>query len=242
MTSNQQWHWSAFGKHPSSRDYFRLGEDHFLIKGFSDWVENGYQILISKKNDHPLPCAWRFWARGSQKENLVCGLIRDSSDSLGRPFPLLLIGTGPLKDCEKHWDLLPFAFEGAWSQMERLSTRIFPDLQHLGEEIERINPPQPNWSELASPDEKNFSTDIQTLKDRIRIMAKKDEIFIPFNETFMKDSLKWIHLYHSSLKTHRSEIVTTSFMGGTSTKTWLVFFRRPLVTEDFVRLWSAIQG
>ncbi len=236
ITSNQYWHWSAFGKHPAAKDYFRSGESHPLIKGFSDWIEMGYQTWTSKGFISSEPCSWRFWARGGQRENVVCGLIRDSSDSLGRPYPLLIMGTGPLKDWEKYWDLLPFAFEGTWNQMESLSIRMFSDLQQLIEEVERINPPRAHWSNYRDLDESGPPQNIQALQDKIK--TKEHEIFAPLNEEGMKDSLTSIHLYHSLLKAHLPEMVTTAFMGGSSSKTWLIFFRRPLVSEDFVRLWS----
>jgi type VI secretion system protein VasJ len=238
ITSNQNWHWSAFGKHPAAKDYFRSGENHPLIKGFSDWVEIGYQTWTSKRFTSPGPCAWRFWARGARRENVVCGLIRDSSDSLGRPYPLLIIGTGPLKDWEKYWNLLPFACEGAWSQMESLSIRMFSGLEPLVEDLERIHPPQAHWSDYRDLDKSNLSQNIQASQEKIKTMAKENEILASLDEEGMKDSLTSIYLYHSLLKTHLPEMVTTAFMGGSSSKTWLAFFRRPLVSEDFVRLWS----
>ena len=188
-----------------------------------------------------MPCAWRFWARGSKKENLVCGLIRDSSDSLGRPYPLLIIGTGPLRGLEENWDLLPFACEGTWSQMESLSSRMLSDLQHLGDEIERLNPPQPQWSEFKNVDDRNLPQGIEALKNRIKTVAKENSIFVPLDENLLEDPLRLIHLYHSFLKSHLPEMVTTAFMGGDPLKTWLAFFRRPLITEDFIRLWSLDQ-
>lgn len=238
MASNQFWHWAAFGKHPAARDYFRLGENHPLIKGFSDWVEIGYQTWTSKRMTSPGPCAWRFWARGGQKEHLVCGLIRDSSDGLGRPYPLLMIGTGPLYDWEKHWDLLPFACEGTWNQMESLSIRMFSDLQQLVDGVERINPPRAHWSDFRDSDQNKPPENLQALQDKIKAMAKENEIFDPLNEEGTKDSLASIHLYYSLLKTYWPETVTTAFMGGGPSKTWLAFFRRPLSAGDFVSLWS----
>ena len=63
-------------------------------------------------------CSWRFWAKGANKKALVCGVARDSSDSVGRPYPLLVVGTGPLADWEDEWELLPAACENTWNQMD----------------------------------------------------------------------------------------------------------------------------
>jgi type VI secretion system protein VasJ len=239
MASNQNWQWAAFGKHPAARDYFRLGENHPLIKGFSDWIENGYQFLTEKKRAPAGPYAWRFWARGSNRENLVCGLVRDSSDSLGRPYPLLIIGTGLLRGWNEYWDVLPFVCEGTWNQMESLSARTFSDLEHFGDEMGRINPPQSHWSEFKNLNDQALSPAAEDLKKRIGTMANENEMFLSLDEEeSMNDPLKWIHLHHSFLKPHLPETVTTAFMGGDPLKTWIVFFRRPLLREDFIRLWS----
>lgn len=238
MASNQNWQWAAFGKHPAARDYFRLGENHPLIKGFSDWIENGYQFLTDKKRAPAGPWAWRFWARGSNKENLVCGLIRDSSDSIGRPYPLLIIGTGPLKGWDEYWDLLPFVCEGTWNQMESLSARTFSDLERFGDEMERITPPQSHWSEYKHLNEKDLSPAAEDLRKKIKAMEKESEMFLPLDGVCLTDPTQWIHLHHSFLKAQLPEMVTTTFMGGDPLKTWIVFFRRPLAKEDFVRLWS----
>ena len=65
--SDQNWRWAAFGKHPVARDFFRVGPDFPLIKGFSDWVENGYQILTSKKKDFSWTMLMAFLGKGFSK-------------------------------------------------------------------------------------------------------------------------------------------------------------------------------
>jgi len=51
---------------------------------------------------------------------LVCGVVRDSVDRLGRPYPLLVLGTGSLREWESHWDLLPYACLPVWQRIEYL--------------------------------------------------------------------------------------------------------------------------
>ena len=50
---NHSWQWGAYGKHPVAKDYFKLGKEFPLGKGFSDWVEKGYQIITSRKDIRP---------------------------------------------------------------------------------------------------------------------------------------------------------------------------------------------
>ncbi len=118
------------------------------MKSFSDWVEKGYKKLAIKRNTSYELLSWRFWTKEFHKDVIVCGLIRDSSDSIGRPYPLLIMGEGPLKDWQDHLDLLPFACEKPWSQLEYISSQMFKDLKKLTAEIYNIQPPYPEWSEF----------------------------------------------------------------------------------------------
>ncbi len=140
--STLHWRWAAYGKHPVASDFFRLGEEFSLGKGFSEWVGNGYKVLTSRGRADQGLYFWRFWARGAQKGTLACGVLRDSSDRVGRPFPLLIMGMGPLKGWEEAWDLLPFACETTWNQIEYLSALVVNDFKKLENEYGQIRPPR----------------------------------------------------------------------------------------------------
>ncbi|MEW5801056.1 MAG: hypothetical protein AB1847_03020 [bacterium] len=109
----------------------------------------------------PASCvhSFRFWTRGSAKDMLVCGLVRDSSDRLGRPYPLLIMGTGPLPGWEERWDLVSLACERSWSQMEHLAASAggqgtpVADRRHLEDGILAIKPPRSQWSCLSQEKE-----------------------------------------------------------------------------------------
>jgi type VI secretion system protein VasJ len=94
IDSGQNWQWAAFGKHPAAKDYFRLGENTPFFEGLFTWIEDGYQLLTTKEITAPEFCSWRFYAKAPGKESLVCGVVRVSSDSFGRPFPLVITGIG----------------------------------------------------------------------------------------------------------------------------------------------------
>jgi type VI secretion system protein VasJ len=57
-----------------------------------------------------------------QKRNADCGLGRDSSDSIGCPYPLLIMGEGRLKGWEKRWSQLPVQLNRTWKRMESIVT------------------------------------------------------------------------------------------------------------------------
>lgn len=249
IRSCKHWHWAAYGKHPAVKDFFRIGQDLPLMESFSDWVEKGYKMLLSKRNVGHEHFSWCFWAKGSLKEVLICGLVRDSSDGLGRPYPLFIMGIGPLKGWEDHWDLLPFACEKTWNQIEYLSAQMFKDFRELEIEIQNIQPPYPEWSEFkthrerfmefeASSDHKTSFRDFKDLESQASNLSDKtDSIFYldkkPFNSQFML-----ISYWHLLFKTHLNTIPNALFMGGTVEKAYMAFFKRPLMPDDFNQLWS----
>ncbi|MCK7512001.1 MAG: hypothetical protein MZV70_53455 [Desulfobacterales bacterium] len=72
---------------------------------------------------------------------LVCGLLRDSLDGAGRPFPFLIVGTGRLEGWEKHWVYLPEIVGGLWERLELLSTKRVFDLEELKADVGRLPSP-----------------------------------------------------------------------------------------------------
>ncbi|MDH4264795.1 MAG: TagF domain-containing protein [Deltaproteobacteria bacterium] len=231
IKSSQPWQWSASGKHPAMKDFFNLGHNGPLALGFSEWVKNGFQQVGSPKDPSSF-YSWRFWARGFKKENLACGIVRDSSDSLGRPYPILIMGLGPLNGWEEVWDLLPSACEITWNQMEYLSTRIFKGLKQLEEEVQNIQLPSSGWEELAGK-----RGDFEELERQVLHRKEEKEFFIHLDQEPL-DPSAWIRFWHFHFKKKGEGIPNALFMGGTLAKAFLAVFKRPLVASDFVRLWS----
>ena len=122
---NRSWEWGAYGKHPVARDYFSTCNDIPILKAFSSWVEKGYQSLETGKNPEPWN-TFRFWIKGPKKD-LIMGILRDSSDSIGRVFPLLIIGTGALKNWEKNWERIPSICEKSWARTEYIACKRVVD-------------------------------------------------------------------------------------------------------------------
>ncbi len=233
MRTTSSWQWSAFGKHPVASDFFRLGHDAPLLKGFMDWVEKGYQSLVSRRTTAQGLYAWRFWARGSQKESVACGVVRDSSDRVGRPYPLLVIGTGMLQGWEEHWHLMPFACEKTWDQIEYLSAFAVNDLKKLDQEVHRIRPPQPAWQEF----ELNRK-DLQEWERQVSLEEGQPDLLIEMQINTNHDHLAQVSHYHHLIRSRMKAAPNAIFIGGTMDRTCLAFFRRPLQTSDFVNLWS----
>lgn len=245
----QDWQWAAFGKHPTARDYFRLGADTPFVEGLFGWVEKGYQLLTAKENSTPDFCSWRFWAREAGKNTLVCGVVRVSSDSLGRPYPLVIMGSGTLKNWQENWDLLPLAAERTWRQIEYLAANLFTDFKKLEEEIRTIRPPEANWSEQAekrkelnrigSPLDPYASfLDFRELKKLAVANADKAEVFISLDRGPCGDKIMHVSLWHLLSRESFASIPNAMFMGGTLDKAYQAVIRRPLKPCDFIQLWS----
>lgn len=241
IESANSWHWAAWGKHPVARDYFRVGAQAPLVKAFSDWVQKGYQILSSKGPLSSSVCSWRFWARGFKREAFVCGVGRGSSDSVGRLYPLLIMGTGPLEGWEDQWDLLPFACEKTWDQMENLSARRFTDFREFENGVHVIKPPHPSWSELIAQrgdSQRASSWNVEEVESVTSSVPDKPELFVPLDGGGLSDPLALVGLWHAFIKAHSRTVPNAVFMGGAHGRTYLAVFRRALAPTDFVRLWS----
>ena len=77
--SRHKWQWSAFGKHPVARDYFRLGAAGSVAVALESWIEAGFKNRQQGNGPAKNSYSWRFWVKGPKKERLVCGVGRDSS-------------------------------------------------------------------------------------------------------------------------------------------------------------------
>jgi type VI secretion system protein VasJ len=243
LESANDWHWAAWGKHPVAKDYFTLGLSAPLLKAFSEWVEKGYQMLGSRERASSKLYSWRFWARGPKSKIVVCGVARDSSDSLGRPYPLLIMGTGALEGWEDQWDLLPFVCEETWRQIEYMSTKRFIDFGQFEDEVRLIKPPYPRWSEFVSQREHfqgGSSWNPADMERKALGPPDKPEIFVPIDVRHPNDPFAVAGLWHAFLKSRIGGVPNAVFLGGAPDETHLAVFRRALVPADFVRLWSEL--
>ncbi len=248
-SKNNGWTWTAWGKHPTARDYFRAGSNLPLTKAFSQWVENGYQLLGEERNRTNDFSSWQFWIKGSDKEILACGIEKDSSDSLGRSYPLLIMGTGLLNEWQDHWNLLPFALEKTWRRMEHLSVHRYASIKRLEDEISSISPPSSEWSAFASIikelEENNPSIcddwkilDTPSFQNDSSGRAEQNAYFVPLTGRYPDHPMTEICFLLFLLKIRLESVPNAMFVGGLPEKSYLVVFARPLVSSDFVRLWS----
>jgi type VI secretion system protein VasJ len=240
------WIWLASGKHPTAGDYFRVGHENALLTAFADWVENGYQQLTHGGARVGLN-SWRFWFRGPKKQLLISGVSRDSTDKVGRSYPFVVIGLGQLQDWESNWELLPFALENAWNQIEYLSMQRFLDFRHFEERIRFLPTPAGNWSEYGTrrdllrrnnPWTTDASGESNHINSRLKQNSDQAQTIIPLNGIESDRQFGFLVEWLCWLKRRNSVAPTTVFMGGTPDKTRLILFDRPLAPGDYRTLWS----
>jgi len=237
------------GKHPTVMDYFQLGSSAPLVNAFAAWVENGYQKLVSRNRKRPPFCSWRFWAKGVQKGYIACGVGRDSSDCAGRPYPLMIMGTGTLAGWEENWDLLPLVFAETWRQIEYITSRHFADLTQLETDIGRVKLPSREWSAFADSrlkgDKHDNSAEENMMSQRRREIEKDAGALLATKELIVSidtdqgcDSLTMAWFWLCLLKSRIDIVPNAVFLGGIPEKAYLAIFNRSLNSGDFVRLWS----
>jgi type VI secretion system protein VasJ len=235
----RRWQWSASGKHPVAKDFFAIGADFPLARAFSEWVGRGYDALAPLGRSGSTHALWRFWTREARKDHVVCGILRDSRDALGRRYPLLIMGSGPLPDWDKNWDLVPYAYENVWAQMECLSTKSVADLTTLGTEIQEIKPPGADWGALLTQRKHFDDAFLAGLGERLHRLSEADPFLCLDGQPY--DALDLAGICHHASREEAKSPPNTVFMGGTGQHTYFAVFRRALSTSDFATLWSVDQ-
>lgn len=249
----RNWQWGVCGKHPSAADYFSLGQKVPMLAALADWIEKGYRTVAAKRESMVAMLSWRFWIRGPKRDSLSCGILRDSADSIGRPYPFMILGTGVLQDWEKEWDQVLWACEKTWHSMEGISTRRYRDLSLLADEVSRLRAPNPDWPEFGkagqellrirqAPTHGGGSSplveSVRSIEDRVVDLLGRSSILASVNESPNLDRLSALHLWQSLFKLHLKDPPNLVFMGGSSNKTYLAIFRKAIAIQDFVDLWT----
>ena len=241
------WIWHASGKHPAAKDFLETGPQDPLLQAFSGWVAGGFRQWSSRNKGKTTRNSWRFWTKAAHKQHLICGVNRDSCDSFGRSFPLVLMGSGPLRKWQAHWELLPLVLDNTWRQMEYLATKRLPDFNQLEDEVRMLPLPANNWSDIDFDrfQKAAFATGIGasgTAEAPLHnpVAAGTDPLveILSLTNILQNDQPAQLALLHANLKKRSKQPPNAVFMGGSPAKSCLVSFKRPLRPEDFNTLWS----
>ncbi|MBC2713421.1 MAG: type VI secretion system-associated protein TagF [Desulfosarcina sp.] len=247
LIGGSSWDWTVFGKHPVAKDYFQIRLTSPMASAFAKWVDAGFQRL-SENSRRNTVCSWRFWAKGQKKGVTLCGLGRSSSDSIGRPYPMMIIGEGALDQWEKSWHLMLVGLGPTWETLEYAATRRLRSLDQLRNDINHLETPRKQWRQARQLDRKEQAEDhpewknkkiiLSDVREKVRVLETEGQLFIPLDGQGSVDPFQLAGAWHLALKDCHSPIPNTVFMGGSSEKTFLALYSRPLAPDDFSVLWS----
>ncbi|MBI5556200.1 MAG: type VI secretion system-associated protein TagF [Deltaproteobacteria bacterium] len=237
--SANAWQWHVSGKHPVAKDYFSSGPKSPVAEAFAEWMRRGTEKFAASREILSRACSWRFWAKTATRETIVCGVVRNSCDSVGRPYPFLVMGTGLLEKWEEHWDLLPYACEGLWNQMEQMATRNYSSFERLKEDLLILRPPLPQWPELdAKRSDLLAGQDFSGLNQAPAAVDRGQDIFFMPLQCASHDPFALIIQNHITLKQKIGMVPNSLFIGGLIDQPGFALFTRPLTVSDFERMWE----
>jgi len=240
--AEQQWRWNAFGKHPVAKDFIRLGRTFPLAISMAEWVDKGYSVAKGSFKPGRQSQFWRFWARGTVNGELACGVLRDSSDSIGREYPFLVLGSGQMSSWQENWDLIPAACERVWNRTEYLCTRNQTELAGLERELVGVRPPEPKWRDYRTTREafmKDFSSreSVRLIESRLKRPLEEQVLRMELDME-LSDLINLASHILGRIKADGKALPNTVFIGGTFAATSLMMYWRPLAVEDFRALWG----
>jgi type VI secretion system protein VasJ len=209
---------------------------------FSAWLEEGHRALPARTRSPAEFRSFRFWARGPGRDGLVVGVVRDSSDSIGRPFPLCTMGAGTLAAWEEHWDRLPLACAPCWDRMDYLAGGTMPDVRRMEVEVaHRLPPPLPEWerfTELPAPAGAADGARLDREAGPAAMPPGDTAVFVRLDTVRDPDPVVAAARGCAGLRRGGTPAPTAVFLGGDLATAWLAVFCRALVPADFVRLWT----
>lgn len=249
MGFKKEWKWALFGKSPMAADYLKIGTPSPLMLSFSKWMEKGFETL-SPGDRTVADFIWKFWAKGPNKE-LVCGLFRPSQDRLGRPYPLLIIGSGDHAVLNKHWGLIPCALNDTWKYMESLVQTMAPGLCELQQALKKIPVPLKKLDALKAacepcrhvkiyPNKQLGPSDYMNKLNNIEKLARLDRFSMKIDIREQVDPMIPVLKLMRLLETRSKHAPKVVFWGNRSEDRRLLCLKRALCVDDFYSVWARI--
>ena len=232
---------AAHGKHPAFNDYFSLNMDFPMASALASWVEKG--TGLKKTHDNSSIHAFRFWVRGIKKGELIFGVIRDSSDNMGRVYPLIIMAKVFVKDWEKRWNYILSGFETIFRTFEDITASRYENFREFETRMARVVS-----RELARVKDSGmeWQYDYKTLDERSRLPGI---MLAWFNENSVNKAMtiqvaalsngfasNTSHGKPQGVSGNKKEIPGAVFLGGLPDSPCLSIFSRPLRAEDFTNL------
>ena len=235
------WNWFASGKHPAVKDYMTVGAIRPWSEAFAKTAGLAYRSMVVRNAGHVGPAPCFFWAAGPERDVLACGYMGDSRDGLGRPYPLIMLGTGHVRDWGGVWDMLPLLFSATWKAMARVAHSVYDTLAGFQQALEAVPSPaevSPAVMEahrlMIREARRRFFFQGHGLPDpdRVRFGNRHFAMTIPrgFSDC---GPCYWHHVIKQRAGTSPP---TAAFISGQSNASMHLFFR-PVRPKDLTGLW-----
>ncbi len=219
---------SAYGKHPAFDDYFSVNMAPPLAKALSAWIEGGIKSGGTAEKSKTIH-SFRFWILGIKKEELVLGIVRDSSDRLGRTYPLLIIGRTRMKNRDKKWPAIFNDFEPVFRSFEEMTTARYETFKEFEANLLNVQ-------FFESKYEKSDTAFSNCLVAWFKVEIGGNSLALPVSELMAKFAS------HTPQKRGISKtnppLPGAVFLGGLPDNPMVNMYNRPLRARDFHRLFN----
>jgi len=221
---------SAYGKHPAFDDYFSVNMNTPLANALSAWIENGIKSNGTADKNKVIR-SFRFWVLGIKKEELVLGIVRDSSDRLGRSYPLLIIGSTRMKNRDNQWPSIFSCFESVFRAFEEMTAARYEVFKEF--EASLLN---------VQISESDFETSDTAFSNCLTAWFKKEKerrsLVLPVSDLLDKFASHPQAPSKSGLFKTNPPLPGAVFLGGLPDKPMVNLYNRPLGTRDFHSLFN----
>lgn len=224
---------AAWGKHPAFSDYIRVNTSLPLVNALASWVDEGMKSGPANVKKKTGIHSFRFWTRGAYKKSLIVGIVKDSSDSLGRIYPLLITGQIFMKDLHRQWPAVFDRFGQVFRTFEEMTAARYDGFKEFEAAL----------SDVRVPDtDKNPLCEVSDFSSCLAAWSMKKE----FDEKLVLPMPVFLEHYQSHngigpdqrKGSSRIEPPKAVFIGGLPEKPLIAIYQRPLRTSDFSRLFD----
>lgn len=221
------------GKHPAFSDYIRVNSTLPLANALASWVDAGMKSGgVDLKNARGIH-SYRFWTRSSHKQTLIVGIVKDSSDSLGRIYPLLITGQVLMKDMHRKWRAIFDRFEQVFRSFEEMTTARYDSFKEFETALSDVRFPDTDHETFCA-----LSAFSDCLAAWCLTNGDNENLILPmpvFLEKYQSHAVNNPDQRSGGAWTEPPKAV---FIGGLPEKPITAIYQRPLRTGDFCRLFD----
>jgi type VI secretion system protein VasJ len=222
---------AAFGKHPAFSDYIRVNTALSMVNALVSWVDEGMKSGAADLKKNGGIHSFRFWTRGIHKQSLILGIVKDSSDSMGRIYPLLITGQVFMKDMRRQWHRVFDSFGQVFRAFEEMTAARY----------DRFKEFETALSDVRCPEiETNAFDEVTAFSDCLAAWSMKH----PSNDHLILPMPVFLAHYQPPGEPgpvqvrNRIEPPKAVFIGGLPEKPIAAIYQRPLRTNDFCTLFD----